>query len=167
MVSENKKYFCLVLHSHIPYVLNHGSWPHGTDWLYEAAAETYLPLLDVLKRLEKEGLKSGLTISFTPVLVEQLRSQKFRQGFIDYLTMKLESAVNDYLYFQQSGEKELWSIALFWKNWYEKIFRLFLDEFKSDLISAFKRFQESGSLEIITSAATHSYLPLLSRDESV
>ncbi|MCR4395860.1 MAG: DUF1957 domain-containing protein [Candidatus Saccharicenans sp.] len=164
---HGKKYFCLVLHSHIPYVLNHGTWPHGTDWLYEAAAETYLPLLDVLSRLEKEGLKSGLTISFTPVLVEQLKSQKFVQGFIDYLTMKLEAAVNDYLYFQRSGQKELLPLALFWRQWYEKIFRLFVDDCGSDLVGSFARFQESGQVEIMTSAATHGYLALLSRDESV
>ncbi len=36
--------FCLVLHGHLPYVLRHGTWPHGEDWLYEAAAETYLQL---------------------------------------------------------------------------------------------------------------------------
>ncbi|MEM9753736.1 MAG: hypothetical protein AAF916_10170, partial [Planctomycetota bacterium] len=29
--------FCLVLHGHLPYVLHHGTWPHGEDWLYEAA----------------------------------------------------------------------------------------------------------------------------------
>jgi predicted glycosyl hydrolase (DUF1957 family) len=28
------KYFSLVLHSHIPYVLAHGSWPHGMGWLF-------------------------------------------------------------------------------------------------------------------------------------
>lgn len=165
--NDRKKYFCLVLHSHIPYVLNHGTWPHGTDWLYEAAAETYLPLLEVLNRLEKEGLKSGLTISFTPVLVEQLKSQKFVQGFIDYLTLKLETAVNDYLYFQRSGQKELLPLSLFWRRWYEKIFRLFVDDCNSDLIQAFARHQESGQVEIITSAATHGYLALLSLDESV
>jgi hypothetical protein len=32
------KYFSLVLHSHIPYVIAHGNWPHSMDWLYEAAA---------------------------------------------------------------------------------------------------------------------------------
>src|SRR3989454_12816188 len=26
----------LALHSHLPYVLNHGRWPHGSDWLCEA-----------------------------------------------------------------------------------------------------------------------------------
>ena len=35
----------LVLHGHLPDVLGHGSWPHGANWLYEAAAETYVPFL--------------------------------------------------------------------------------------------------------------------------
>ncbi len=166
-IEKNNKLLCLVLHSHIPYVINHGTWPHGTDWLFEATAETYLPLLDVLLRLEKEGLKSGLTISLTPVLVEQLHKQSFRQNFLDYLTMKLEAAASDYLYFQRTGEKKLIDLALFWRRWYEKIYHLFLDEFHSDLISAFAHFMNTGSIEIITSAATHGYLPLLARDESV
>ncbi len=34
----SSEYFSLVLHSHIPYVIAHGNWPHGMDWLYEAAA---------------------------------------------------------------------------------------------------------------------------------
>ena len=28
--------FVLTLHSHLPYVLNHGRWPHGSDWLYRS-----------------------------------------------------------------------------------------------------------------------------------
>ena len=38
--------FILALHSHLPYVLHHGRWPHGSDWLCEAALDTYLPLLE-------------------------------------------------------------------------------------------------------------------------
>jgi predicted glycosyl hydrolase (DUF1957 family) len=38
--------YAFVLHSHIPYVLAHGRWPHDMDWLSECAAETYVPLLD-------------------------------------------------------------------------------------------------------------------------
>jgi 1,4-alpha-glucan branching enzyme len=60
------KYFSLVLHSHIPYVLAHGSWPHGMDWLYEAAAESYLPLLRVFERLQKEGLPPASTSPLRP-----------------------------------------------------------------------------------------------------
>ncbi|GAG90619.1 unnamed protein product, partial [marine sediment metagenome] len=35
--------FSFVLHSHLPWVINHGNWPHGTSWLNEAASETYIP----------------------------------------------------------------------------------------------------------------------------
>ena len=75
------KFFALVLHSHIPYVLAHGSWPHGMDWLFEAAAESYLPLLDVFERLAGEGLPARTSISFTPVLMDQLKDPGFVREF--------------------------------------------------------------------------------------
>jgi 1,4-alpha-glucan branching enzyme len=61
------KHFSLVLHSHIPYVLAHGSWPHGMDRLFEAAAESYIALLEVFERLRDEGTPLRVKISFTPV----------------------------------------------------------------------------------------------------
>ena len=38
----------LVLHSHMPYVEGFGTWPFGEEWLWEAVATVYLPLLEVL-----------------------------------------------------------------------------------------------------------------------
>ena len=67
--------FCLVLHGHIPYVLRHGVWPHGEDWLYEAAAETYLPLLTVIDPglvIPCTQIKKGLTLK--PALIDSLFS---------------------------------------------------------------------------------------------
>ena len=40
----------IVLHSHLPYVEGFGTWPFGEEWLWEAIATSYLPLLDVLRR---------------------------------------------------------------------------------------------------------------------
>jgi 1,4-alpha-glucan branching enzyme len=79
------EHFSLVLHSHIPYVLAHGTWPHGMDWLFEAAAESYIPLLAVFERLRDEGIPPRVNISFTPVLMEQLKSPDFASGFEEYL----------------------------------------------------------------------------------
>ena len=58
----------LVLHSHMPYVEGFGTWPFGEEWLWEAIATSYLPLLDVL------GAPGGqpVTLSLTPVLADQL-----------------------------------------------------------------------------------------------
>ncbi len=77
--------FCLVLHGHMPYVLHHGIWPHGEDWLYEAAAETYLPLLSVIEECSNLNGSPRLTVGMTPVLLEQLANPYFKQGFVNYL----------------------------------------------------------------------------------
>ena len=58
--------FLLCLHTHMPYVLSHGKSPHGTDWLYEAAAECYLPLLHALDRLKNEGIRASLDGEYDP-----------------------------------------------------------------------------------------------------
>jgi 1,4-alpha-glucan branching enzyme len=161
------KYFSLVLHSHIPYVLAHGSWPHGMDWLYEAAAETYMPLLDVFERLAGEGISARTSVSFTPVLMEQLKDPGFAQGFDEYLRMKIEIAVRDREYFERIGNAVLRHLTDFWEAWYRKLLEDFHGCCREDIIDAFRRLQDSGHIEVLTSGATHGYFPLLSRDESV
>ena len=58
----------VVLHSHLPYVEGFGTWPFGEEWLWEAIATSYLPLLDVLRA------GAPLTLSLTPVLCDQLEA---------------------------------------------------------------------------------------------
>ena len=48
--------FTFVLHSHLPYARQAGMWPHGEEWVHEAIAETYVPLLDALNDLGEEGV---------------------------------------------------------------------------------------------------------------
>src|SRR2546421_10892762 len=84
-----------VLHTHLPWVLGHGRWPHGEAWLYEAAAECYLPILRVLDRLEKAGHKGSITIGITPVLAEMLATSRFRIGFLAYLEERASRAETD------------------------------------------------------------------------
>ena len=161
------KFFSLVLHSHIPYVLAHGSWPHGMDWLYEAAAETYMPLLDVFGRLAAEGIPAGTSISFTPVLMEQLKDPAFGPGFEDYLRMKIGYAEADRDRFERTGAAALVPLAAFWGAWYGKVLEDFRGRCRGDIIDAFRALQDRGAIEVLTSAATHGYFPLLARDESV
>jgi len=161
------KYFSLVLHSHIPYVLAHGSWPHGMDWLYEAAAESYLPLLDVFERLAGEGLSAGTTISFTPVLMEQLKDPAFADGFEAYLGMKAAAAARDGAAFARTGNVALSPLAAHWEGWYRTLLEDFRGRIGGDIIGAFRSLQDRGHIEVMTSAATHGYCALLARDESV
>ena len=59
----------IVLHTHMPYVEGFGTWPFGEEWLWEAIATSYLPLLDVL-----DAHPGRVTVSLTPVLCDQLEA---------------------------------------------------------------------------------------------
>src|SRR5512145_2330432 len=76
--------FALVLHTHLPMVVNHGRWPHGSDWLNEATFECYLPLLEIAHHLVADGISPKWTINLSPVLTEQLASPEFQKELAFY-----------------------------------------------------------------------------------
>jgi len=160
-------YVTIVLHNHLPYVIGHGMWPHGMDWLNEAAAETYIPLIDMVDRLAADGIRAGITMGVTPVLSEQLADDRFRQAFSDYLQQKMESADEDAAAFESTGNQRKTNLARGWRSYYERISKLFNEVYDRDLLRQLRRLQDQGSIELITCAATHGYLPLLGNDECV
>ncbi|HEY9074284.1 MAG TPA: hypothetical protein VIN67_09155, partial [Desulfobaccales bacterium] len=157
-------YFTFVLHSHLPYVIGHGRWPHGMDWLNEAAAESYIPLLKVFNRLAAEGLTSGVTLGITPILAEMLAADVFKREFNDYLDQKIKAAQDDVITFEKLGDKHFVSVAQMWVDHHRELLRTFREDFHEDLLKVFRGLMDKGILEVITSAATHGYLPLLGRD---
>ncbi len=158
----------LILHTHLPYVLHHGKWPHGSDWLTEAAAECYIPLLNQFGALEREGIVPNVTISLSPVVVEQLADPAFADTFNAYLDEKIESARDDYAYFaKRRQERHCMPVAQFWERWYGDRKREFNETYGADLVGAFAALQRSGAIALQTAGATHGYFPLLGRDESI
>lgn len=159
-------YFTFVLHSHLPYVLGHGRWPHGVDWLNEATAETYVPLLRACENLVAEGISPKITLGISPVLCEQLAHSSFKSEFVEYLENRIASADQDAEEFGRTGREDFLRLARRWKEFYGDLLEDFVAYYRSDIISRFRSLQDDGHIEIITCAATHGYLPLLSRDET-
>src|SRR5215813_12362047 len=87
--------FTFVLHSHLPYARLAGRWPHGEEWIHEAATETYLPLLQALYDLKEEGIKYKITIGITPILAEQLADSDVLRNLDLYIDDKIERARKD------------------------------------------------------------------------
>lgn len=161
-----KGYFALVLHAHQPYVVHHGTWPHGLEWLLEAAAETYLPLLDLSQRLLADGIRLQANVSLSPVLLEQLAHPDFRAELPRYLQRKIAAAQEDGAFFSQAGEDHLLSLARHWEQVFTRAADI-LASMDGDLVAGFRTAQTSGALHLLTSAATHGYAPLLGTDESL
>ena len=84
-MTETEGTFCLVLHSHLPWLPHHGNWPVGEEWLYQAWAHSYVPLVDLLHRFADEGRRDVLTLGVTPVLAAQLDDPYALRSFSEWL----------------------------------------------------------------------------------
>ena len=156
-----KGHFTFVLHTHLPYVRKHGRWPFGEEWLYEAMSETYLPLLMEFERLSSSGVRFNIVVNITPVLAEQLADEYVKREFERYLERKIEKTEED-LKSGQYDEKAVMASLEHFRKVYD-----YWRAINGDIIGKFRELQERGYVEIITSAATHGYLPLLGRDEAI
>lgn len=158
-----KNKFLIYLHSHLPYSLGKGRWPFGEEWLFEIAESTYIPLLKYLYELKKEGINFKLNIGITPVLMDQLKSNYFKEKFIEYLNIKEERGKEDYSKYK--SERRVKNLIDYYLSEINEI-KDFFKEINYDIVDSFLSLKREGFVEIGTSAITHSYLPLLKYDES-
>jgi 1,4-alpha-glucan branching enzyme len=146
--------------------LRHGVWPHGEDWLYEAAAETYLPILEMIGHCALHGVSPHITVGLTPVLLEQLDHEHFKTGFEQYIEDRIERARQDRKDFESWNNGHLMYLAERWEQWYGDLLTRFRSINRS-IPQAYAQAAREGHIEILTSAATHGYLPLLYEDASI
>ena len=158
--------FVLVIHGHLPYVLRHGVWPHGEDWLYEAAAETYLPLLEMIGHCALHRAPPKFVMGLTPVLLEQLDHEHFKSGFEQYLDDRIQRVQSDRADFEAAGESHLAYLAERWERWFEHLGEQF-QRIDRNIPAAYARHARDSMIELLTSAATHAYFPLLYEDASI
>ncbi|MBI4506923.1 MAG: DUF1957 domain-containing protein [Chloroflexi bacterium] len=158
-------YCAFVLHSHLPYVRRAGRWPHGEEMLHEALAETYIPLLNALHDLRAEGVSPRLTIGLTPILIEQLQDVDVLRSFELYVLDRLELARAELA--RLAGDAAMLELARFYERYYAGIMESFVTRYRRDVVGAFRALQDDGVLDILTSAATHAYLPLVERDSTI
>jgi 1,4-alpha-glucan branching enzyme len=168
-VSERRPrlHFAFFLHAHLPWVIGHGRWPHGVEWLLEASIATYLPLVRAAKRLHDRGQRGGLTLSLSPILAEQLAHPTFIEEMREYLEERIRTSGEEARRFEERGETKLAFLARWWREIYESSHVLFFEDLKANLPGAFRDLAEAGTIELATCGATHGYFPLLARDESI
>ena len=142
--------FVLVLHGHLPWVVHHGRWPHGEEWLHEAVAETWLPLLDALDEVHERGARAPITVGLTPVLLEQLRHARFQDRFVPWLDARIERAQRDEDEFAGWGDAQLAGVARLWQERMAHLKKRFV-ELDGDIASAFGRLWSEGRIEVMGS----------------
>jgi 1,4-alpha-glucan branching enzyme len=159
-------YLALILHAHLPYV-RHPEHDYFLEekWFYEAVTETYLPILWVLEKLAEDGVEFRLTLNLSPTLLSMFNDQLLRERYVRHLEQLLELADKEVS--RTRYQPEFHCNALLYRDLFSRAHYLFTEKYRWNLVEPFKRLQDAGFLEIITTAATHGYFPLLGLQREV
>lgn len=136
----------------MPYVEGFGTWPFGEEWLWEAIASCYLPLLELLDR------DVPLTVSLTPVLCDQFEADGIAARFTRFVEEVRRSTHEEDARGLRAGGHEQLAREL------ERALGEYLaaveqmDRRGGDMLAAFAPHAQW------TSSATHCVLPLLASE---
>ena len=149
--------FAMVLHTHLPWVAHHGTWPVGEEWLHQAWASSYQPLFAMLRRRADAGRRSELTLGVTPIVAAQwdapcmVAAQHTWLGYWQAraagMAMSRESER------QHAGHRE-----------YAEATRALADfeaHWSAGGSAALRSLVDSGAVELLGGPLTHTFTPLI------
>jgi len=162
---SSKGSLLFLLHAHLPYV-NH---PEQEDfleenWFFEGVVETYIPLISVLDRLVRDGIRPGIAISISPTLGAMLENEQLERKLKRYIDARLELIDKELI--RTESDPVLSKTVRLYSRLYGEAAQI-IHKYSGDLITPLKQLQHAGHIEIITTSATHSILPLLAHPEAL
>lgn len=157
---DRKGLLTLVLHSHIPYCRKSGVWPFGEEWVFEAMAETYIPVVDLLYELGRSR-RPLLSLAVSPVLCEQLADGYMAERFVCYMNNRIKAAADDLSRHLDYHDDIMASLAQYYIDHCVKALDAFENRWKRDLVGALRGLATDGVVDVMVTAATNAYLPML------
>jgi len=155
-------YFALVLHAHLPFV-RHPDDPTVMEerWLYEAIIDTYLPLLQMFEGLARDGVPFRCTVSLSAPLISMLTDHLLKEraaSHLDELILLAEREID-----RTRNEPSYQRLAVMYHDRFQSLRHTWRSH-QGNLVLAYRKLQDAGYLEIITSTATHAFFPLLDQN---
>jgi len=153
--------FCLVLHTHLPWLAHAGAWPVGEEWLHQAFTRSWRRVVVALEELAGEGRRDLLTLGVTPVVAAMLDDPyclRELHTWAGFWQVRAEGLAG-------RAEPELRELAV-----YEfRAATACLADLEARWLSGgspvLRRLFDDGVVELLAGPATHPFQPLL--DERV
>jgi 1,4-alpha-glucan branching enzyme len=152
-------YICFLLHAHLPFV-RHPEQERFLEenWLFEAISECYLPLLRAFGRLREDRVPFRITLSISPTLAAMLTDELLQNRYLAHLKMQQELAARETERVRK--EPQFIPVVRMYKELIDENLYDFTETYRKNILKGFKSFEKEGYIDIITTAATHSFLPL-------
>ncbi len=148
----------LILHAHLPFV-RHPEHPRflEEDWLFEAVSETYLPLLRVFDRLKGDGVPFRLALSVSPSLASMLGDSLLQQRYEEHLRKLIELSEKEVE--RTADDHRIRRVATMYRELFRRNLDDFVNKYGGNILKGFDYHGKKGCLELLTSSATHPFLP--------
>jgi len=151
-------YLCVVLHAHLPFVRHPETpGPHRDDWFLEALVECYIPLLHILHRLVKDDVPFRLTLSVSPSLLSMFLDPFLQRRAWEHLEGLVELGEKELV--RTRNTPQVQAVARMYRDRFSEAREFFIGEWRSDAVACIQSLVEHGRIELITTAATHGFLP--------
>ena len=155
---KNNPVISFVLHGHAPFVRHPGQLSSPQErWFFESLSETYIPLLEVFDRLDRDHIPFRMGLSLSPTLCHMFCDELLIQRYLDYTGKQVEFGERELE--RTSGDIELQKLV---KHFHDRIIEkraFFTGRYESNILKGFDYYQKKGRLEILATAATHAFLP--------
>ena len=159
---ERPAHLSVVLHAHLPFIRHPEHDYHLEEfWFFEALHETYLPLLQMLDRLEADGISGALTLSVSAPLLAMMEDYLLRERFLAYLGRIIELSDRD----RRGDDASIQEVADYYHRRLTGLRTYFVDTLQGDLIAALRHHAQTPRLELMTCVGTHPILPFLATPE--
>lgn len=156
----SKKNLLLVLATEQGYIHNSKSdidFSFGNEYLFTSISNTYIPLLNLLAKLEEEGIAVKLGMVLNPSLCTLLSDAHTQQQYIAWLDKRI--AFGDVELERNKDNPDILKNVQLCLKKLQKDKIDFIKTYNSNLVKAFRRFADKGLLELIPTAATNIYMP--------
>ena len=153
----------LLLHAHLPFV-REPSYDRFLEenWFFEAMAETYLPIIQMLNRLEEKGVPGTLNFSVSSVLLAMLTDRSLLDKFSRHLHKQLELLEREKIRLQNDSEKM--EVVNFYYRRQIALINTWERDCSCEIVPALKRLEQIGKINLLTCVGTHPFLPAYQND---
>ncbi|MCQ2054088.1 MAG: DUF1957 domain-containing protein [Fibrobacter sp.] len=153
----------LLLHAHLPFV-REPDYDRFLEenWFFEAMAETYLPLVQALRRLDERGVPGTLNLSVSAVLLSMLTDEVLLGKFTRHLHKQLELLEKEKV--RVASDVACSDLVDFYYRRQVALIDTWENSCKCEIVPTLKLLEDRGKLTLLTCVGTHPFLPAYQSD---
>ena len=126
---------------------------------FDSISNSYIPLLQMLERLEADGVNFQLGLVIPPVLCSMLENSEIQELYIQYLEKRILLGKKELNRYKNEPESASYMLVKGILDKYIELKKQFAGKYEKNLIKQFAEFQKKGFVEILATCATDIFMP--------